>query len=159
MKSKIKIPPGYEAVVPYLIVQGAAAAIDYYKKAFGAKEVMRMPGPDGKIGHADLIIGGGHVMLADESPGMGHRGPTSFGGSPVSLCLYVDDVDTVVNQAAAAGGKITRPVADQFYGDRTGGLTDPFGHIWFVMTHVEDVSNEEMVKRAAAMAQSHSTTA
>lgn len=159
MNSKVKIPPGYEAVVPYLIVQGAAAAIDYYKKAFGAKEVMRMPGPDGKIGHADLIIGGGHVMLADESPQMGHRGPTSFGGSPVSLCLYADDVDSVVKQAVAAGGTLTRPVADQFYGDRTGGLTDPFGHIWFVITHVEDVSNEEMEKRAAAMAQAHSTTA
>ena len=154
MKSKVKIPPGYEAPIPYLIVQDAAAAIDYYKKAFGAKEVMRMPGPDGKIGHADLIIGGGHVMLADESPQMGHRGPKSIGGSPVSLCLYVDDVDSVVDRAVAAGGTLTRPVADQFYGDRTGGLTDPFGHIWFVMTHVEDVSNEEMEKRAAAMAQS-----
>jgi PhnB protein len=155
MKSKVKIPAGYEAPIPYLIVQGAAAAIDYYKKAFGAKEVMRMPGPDGKIGHADVIIGGGHVMLADESPQMEHRGPKSFGGSPVSLCIYVDDVDAVVKQAVAAGGKITRPVADQFYGDRTGGLTDPFGHIWFVMTHVEDVSDEEMKKRAAAMAESH----
>jgi PhnB protein len=155
MKSKVKIPAGYEAPIPYLIVQGAAAAIDYYKKAFGAKEVMRMPGPDGKIGHADVIIGGGHVMLADESPQMEHRGPKSFGGSPVSLCIYVDDVDAVVKRAVAAGGKITRPVADQFYGDRTGGLTDPFGHIWFVMTHVEDVSDEEMKKRAAAMAESH----
>jgi PhnB protein len=155
MKSKVKIPNGYEAPIPYLIVQGAAAAIDYYKKAFGAKEVMRMPGPDGKIGHADLIIGGGHVMLGDESPEMGYRGPKSFGGSPVSLCLYVDDVDGVVEKAVTAGGKIMRPVADQFYGDRTGGLTDPFGHIWFVMTHVEDVSNEEMNKRAAAMAKSH----
>jgi PhnB protein len=155
MKSKVKIPNGYEAPIPYLIVQGAAAAIDYYKKAFGAKEVMRMPGPDGKIGHADLIIGGGHVMLGDESPEMGYRGPKSFGGSPVSLCLYVDDVDGVVEKAVTAGGKIMRPVADQFYGDRTGGLTDPFGHIWSVMTHIEDVSNEEMNKRAAAMAKSH----
>ncbi len=157
MKSTVKIPPGYEAPNPYLIVQGAAAAIDYYKKAFGAKEVMRMPGPDGKIGHADIIIGGGHVMLADGSPQMDHRDPKSLGGSPVSICLYADDVDSVVNAAVAAGGKINRPVADQFYGDRTGGVTDPFGHIWFVMTHVEDVSNEEMEKRSAAKAQAHST--
>lgn len=156
MSSKVKIPAGYEAPIPYLIVERAAAAIDYYKQAFGAKEVMRMPGPDGKIGHADLIIGGGHVMLADESPEMGHRGPKSIGGSPVSLCLYVDDVDSVVKQAVDAGGNLTRPVADQFYGDRTGGLTDPFGHVWFVMTHVEDVSDEEMNKRAAAMAKSAS---
>jgi PhnB protein len=153
MASKIKIPAGYEAPIPYLIVDGAAAAIDYYKKAFGAKEVMRMPGPDGKIGHADVVIGGGHLMLADESPSMKHLGPKSIGGSPVSLCLYVDDVDAVVKRAVDAGGKLTRPVEDQFYGDRTGGLTDPFGHIWFVMTHVEDVSNEEMAKRAVEMAQ------
>jgi PhnB protein len=153
MTSKIKIPTGYEAPIPYLIVDGAAAAIDYYQKAFGAKEVMRMPGPDGKIGHADVVIGGGHVMLADESPQMKHLGPKSIGGSPVSLCIYVDDVDAVVNRAIDAGGKLTRPVEDQFYGDRTGGLTDPFGHVWFVMTHVEDVSNEEMEKRASAMAE------
>jgi len=155
MTSKVKsIPEGYAAPTPYLIVNGAAAAIDFYKKAFGAKEVMRMPGPDGKIGHADLLIGGGHVMLADESPEMGHRGPRSFGGSPVSLVLYVEDVDGVVKQAVGAGATLTRPVKDEFYGDRTGGLTDPFGHIWYVMTHVEDVSNEEMEKRAAAMAES-----
>ncbi len=155
MTSKIKpIPEGYAALTPYLIVNGAAAAIDFYKKAFGAKEVMRMPGPDGKIGHADLLIGGGHVMLADESPEMGHRGARSFGGSPVSLVLYVEDVDGVVKQAVGAGATLTRPVKNEFYGDRTGGLTDPFGHIWHVMTHVEDVSNEEMEKRAAAMAES-----
>jgi PhnB protein len=155
MTSKVKpIPEGYAAPTPYLIVNAAAAAIDFYKKAFGAKEVMRMPGPDGKIGHADLLIGGGHVMLADESPEMGHRGPRSFGGSPVSLVLYVEDVDGVVKQAVGAGATLTRPVKNEFYGDRTGGLTDPFGHIWYVMTHVEDVSNEEMEKRAAAMAES-----
>jgi len=153
MTSKTKIPQGYEAPIPYLIVKGAAAAIDYYKTAFGAKEVMRMPGPDGRIGHADVVIGGGHLMLADESPEMGHLGPKSIGGSPVSLCIYVDDVDAVVKRAVEAGGTLQRPVQDQFYGDRTGGLTDPFGHVWYVMTHVEDVSNEEMVKRAAAMAQ------
>ena len=155
MTSKVKpIPEGYTAPTPYLIVNGAAAAIDFYKMAFGAKEVMRMPGPDGKIGHADLLVGGGHVMLADESPEMGHRGPRSFGGSPVSLVLYVEDVDGVVKQAVGAGATLTRPVKNEFYGDRTGGLTDPFGHIWYVMTHVEDVSNEEMEKRAAAMAES-----
>jgi PhnB protein len=155
MKSKVKpIPEGYAAPTPYLIVQGAAAAIGFYKKAFGASEVMRMPGPDGKIGHADLIIGGGHVMLSDESLEMGFRSPQSLGGSPVGLVLYVADVDGVVNQAVAAGAKLIRPVKDEFYGDRTGGLTDPFGHIWHVMTHVEDVSNEEMEKRAAARAES-----
>lgn len=155
MKSQVKpIPEGYAAPTPYLVVQGAAAAIDFYKKAFGAKEVMRMPGPDGRIGHADVVIGGGHVMLADESPEMGHRGPKSFGGSPVSLVLYVEDVDSVVKQAVAAGATLTRPVKDEFYGDRTGGLTDPFGHVWYVMTHVEDVSDEEMGKRAAALAKS-----
>ncbi len=155
MKSDVKpIPEGYAALTPYLIVHDASAAIDFYKKAFGAKEIMRMPGPDGRIGHADLVIGDGHVMLADESPEMGHRGPQSFGGSPVSLVLYVENVDGVVKQAVAAGATLTRPVKDEFYGDRTGGLTDPFGHIWFVMTHVEDVSNEEMEKRAAARAES-----
>ena len=155
MNPKVKpIPQGYEAPTPYLIVKGAAAAIDFYKKAFGAKETMRMPTPDGKIGHADLVIGGGHVMLADESAEMGVRGPEAFGGSPVSLCVYVEDVDRVVARAVAAGATLTRPVADQFYGDRTGGLTDPFGHIWYFMTHVEDVSNEEMGKRAAAKAES-----
>jgi PhnB protein len=153
MKSKVRIPPGYEAPIPYLMVQGAAAAIDYYKKAFGAKEVMRMAGPDGKIGHADLMIGGGHVMLADESSQVNLQGPKTIGGTPVSLCVYVDDVDAVVKRAIDAGGKIARPVADQFYGDRTGGLTDPFGHLWYFMTHIEDVSNEEMEKRAAAMAE------
>ena len=153
MNPKVKpIPEGYEGPTAYLIVEGAAAAIDFYKKAFGAKETMRMAGPDGKIGHADVMIGGGHVMLADASPDMGIRGPKAFGGSPVSLCFYVEDVDRVVARAVAAGAKVTRPVADQFYGDRTGGLTDPFGHSWYVMTHVEDVPNEEMEKRAAARA-------
>jgi PhnB protein len=153
MKSNAKpIPEGYEAPTPYLVVRGAAAAIDFYKKAFGAKEVMRMPGPDGRIGHADVRIGGGHVMLADESPEMGHRSPGSLGGSPVSLVLYVENADEVVQRAVGAGAKVTRPVKDEFYGDRAGTLTDPFGHIWHVMTHVEDVSPEEMEKRASEMA-------
>jgi len=159
MSSPLKIPSGYEAPISYLIVDGAAAAIDYYTRSFGAKEIMRMPGPDGRIGHADLMIGGGHLMLADETPQMNQRSPKSVGGSPVSLCLYVDDVDSVVDRAVRNGGTLIRPVADQFYGDRTGGLVDPFGHIWFVMTHVEDVSDEEMKKRAAQMAESAKSSA
>jgi PhnB protein len=155
MSPKVKpIPEGYEGPTAYLIVDGAAAAIDFYKAAFEAKETLRMAGPDGKIGHADVKIGGGHVMLADASPTMGFRGPEAFGGSPVSLCIYVEDVDRVVARAVAAGAKVTRPVADQFYGDRTGGLTDPFGHSWYVMTHVEDVSGEDMERRSAARARS-----
>jgi PhnB protein len=144
------IPKGYEGPTAYLIVDGAAAAIEFYKKAFGAKEVGRFQGPNGKVGHADILIGEGHVMLADSSPEMGAKAPGAYGGSPVSLCVYVDDVDAVVANAVAAGAKLTRPVADQFYGDRTGGVTDPFGHVWYVMTHVEDVSDEEMRKRMAA---------
>ncbi|HKF42845.1 MAG TPA: VOC family protein [Thermoanaerobaculia bacterium] len=152
MSTLRKIPAGYEGPTAYLIVDGAAAAIDFYKRAFGAKEVGRFPNPDGKIGHADILVGGGHVMLADASPEMGAKAPGAYGGTPVSLCLYVEDVDKVVARAAAAGAKIIRPVADQFYGDRTGGLQDPFGHVWYVMTHVEDVSDDEMRKRMAAKA-------
>jgi PhnB protein len=154
MKSQKADPilKGYEAPTPYLIVRGAAAAIDFYTKAFGAKEMMRMPGPDGKIGHADLVVGGGHIMLADESPEMGHKSPQSFGGTPVSLVLYVEKVDEVVQRATAAGAKLQRPVEDQFYGDRMGSVTDPFGHVWHVTTHIEDVSAEEMNRRASAMA-------
>jgi PhnB protein len=144
-----RIPEGYEGPTAYLIVDGAAAAIEFYKKAFGAKETGRFLNPDGKVGHADLKIGGGHIMLADSAPAMGVRGPEAFGGSPVSLCVYVEDVDRVVAQAVTAGAKLTRPVANQFYGDRTGGVTDPFGHVWYVMTHVEDVSLEEMQRRMA----------
>ncbi len=151
MSSSVRaIPEGYEGPTAYLIVDGAAAAIEFYKKAFGALESGRFLNPDGKIGHADLKIGEGHVMLADEAPAMGIQGPKAHGGSPVSLCVYVEDVDRVVARAVAAGAKLTRPVADQFYGDRTGGLTDPFGHVWYVMTHVEDVSIEEMEKRMAS---------
>jgi PhnB protein len=144
------IPEGYEGPTAYLIVEGAAAAIDFYKKAFGAKELGRFPNPDGKIGHADLMIGKGHIMLADASPEMGAKAPGAYGGTPVSLCVYVENVDEVVARAVAAGAKLTRPVADQFYGDRSGGLTDPFGHVWYLMTHVEDVSHEEMQRRMAA---------
>jgi PhnB protein len=145
------IPEGYHSVTPYLIIQGAAAAIDFYKKAFDAVEEVRMPGPDGKIGHAELKIGNSHVMLADESPQACHVGPKSLGGTPVSLCLYVPDVDAVFDRAVAAGAEVQRPVADMFYGDRTGSVIDPFGHQWHIMTHKEDVSPEEMKKRMAAM--------
>jgi PhnB protein len=143
------IPDGFETVTPYLIVRGAAAAIEYYKKAFGAVELLRLPGKDGSIGHAEIKIGKGVVMLADEGPE--HSGPQKLGGSPVSLMFYVDDVDVVHARAVAAGGKSARAVADQFYGDRTGGIVDPFGHIWWIHTHKEDLSTEEVQKRMQAM--------
>jgi PhnB protein len=151
MTSKPKpIPDGYHTATPYLIVKGAAQAIEFYKKAFGATELMRMPQPGGKIGHAEIKIGDSPIMLADESPDVGARSPQSIGGSPVSIMLYVEDVDRMFSQAVAAGAKVKRPVADQFYGDRTGGIEDPFGHLWYIATHKEDVSPEEMRKRAAA---------
>jgi PhnB protein len=156
MADKVKpIPEGYGAVTPYLIVDGAARAIEFYKQAFGAVEIFRMESSEGRVGHAEIKIGDSHVMLADEHPEMGARGPRSFGGSPISLALYVEDVDAVVNRAVEAGAKLTRPVADQFYGDRTGGVEDPFGHAWYVATHVEDVPEEEMKKRAAAAHAAH----
>lgn len=144
------IPDGYHSVTPYLIIAGAAEAIDYYKKAFGATELLRMPAPGGKIGHAEIKIGDSPIMLADEFPEMGYKSPQTLGGSPVSIMIYVEDVDTVFNQAVAAGGKVQRPLKDQFYGDRTGTLEDPFGHVWHVATHKEDVSAEEMERRAKA---------
>jgi PhnB protein len=151
MTSKVKpIPQGYHTATPYLIVNDGARAIEFYKKAFGATELFRMAGPDGKIGHAEIKIGDSPIMLADEVPAMGHRSPHSLGGSPVSILLYVEDVDAVFEQAVAAGAKVARPVADQFYGDRTGGVTDPFGHAWHIATHKEDVSSEELQRRAAA---------
>ena len=142
------IPKGYAAVTPYLIVKGAAQAIDFYKKVFGATEVMRMNGPDGRIGHAELSIGGSHIMLADEHPEMGHQSPLTLGNSPVSVLVYVEDVDATVGRAVADGAKILKPVADQFYGDRMGFIPDPFGHRWGVATHKEDLSEEEMRERA-----------
>jgi len=151
MTSKVKpIPEGYHTATPYLIVGGAAGAIEFYKKAFGARELVRMTQPDGKIGHAEIKIGDSPIMLADEVPEMNYRSPQSLGGSPVSILLYVEDVDTVFSQAVAAGAKVQRPVQDQFYGDRIGGVEDPFGHVWYIATHKEDVSPEEMKKRAAA---------
>ena len=144
------IPEGYHSVTPYLILTNAAAAIEFYKKAFGAVELLRMAAPGGKIGHAEIKIGDSPVMLADEFPDMGFKGPESLGGTPVSLMVYVDDVDKIYPQAIAAGGKEMRPLQNQFYGDRAGTLTDPFGHVWTVSTHVEDVSEEELAKRAEA---------
>ncbi len=146
------IPDGYSNVTPYLIVSDGASAIDFYKSIFGASEVMRIPGPGGRVGHAELRIGNSIIMLADEHPQVGARSPQSIGGSPVSFLLYVDQVDVVTQKAEAAGAKILRPPKDQFYGDRTATLTDPFGHQWTVATHVEDVAPEEMQKRAAAAA-------
>jgi PhnB protein len=144
------IPDGYHSVTPYLIIKGATAALDYYTQAFGAVELFRMPAPEGKIGHAEIKIGDSPIMLADEAPEMGYKSPQSLGGSPVSIMIYVEDVDTVFNRAIAAGGKEQRPVKDQFYGDRSGTLEDPFGHVWHVATHKEDISPEEMERRAKA---------
>jgi PhnB protein len=145
------IPEGYHSVTPYLIVNDGAGAIDFYKKAFGAVETVRMGGPEGKIGHAEIRIGDSYVMLADESPDMGHRSAQSIGATPVSLVLYVEDVDAQFKQAIAAGAKELRPVEDQFYGDRMGTLVDPFGHVWSLGTHKEDVSPEEMNRRMGEM--------
>ena len=153
MASAVKpIPDGYHSVTPYLIIKGAADAIEFYKKAFGATELFRMAGPDGKIGHAEIKIGDSPIMLSDEWPEMKYLGPKSLGGSPVSILLYVDDVDTIFNRAIAEGGREDRAIENKFYGDRAGSLTDPFGHIWHVATHVEDVSPEEMKRRASAAA-------
>jgi PhnB protein len=143
-----KIPDGYHTVTPYLCCRDAGKAIDFYKRAFGATELSRMPAGD-KIGHAELQVGSSRVMLADEFPEMGFVSPQSLGGSPVMLHLYVEDVDATVKTAEAAGAKITRPVADQFYGDRGGQLDDPFGHKWYVSTHIEDLSFEEVQERSA----------
>ena len=142
------IPEGYHSVTPYLIIKGAADAIEFYKKAFGATELFRFPAPDGKIGHAEIKIGDSPIMLADEFAEMGYKGPRALGGSPVSLMLYLEDVDTVFNRAVEAGASVKEAVQDKFYGDRTGTLTDPFGHVWHVSTHKEDVSMEEMEERA-----------
>ena len=144
------IPEGYHSVTPYLIIKGAADAIEFYKKAFGATELFRFPAPDGKIGHAEIKIGDSPIMLADEFAEMGYKGPRALGGSPVSLMIYLEDVDTVFNRAVEAGASVKEAVQDKFYGDRTGTLTDPFGHVWHVSTHKEDVSMEEMEERAKA---------
>ncbi|HTP36081.1 MAG TPA: VOC family protein [Candidatus Acidoferrales bacterium] len=152
------IPEGYHTATPYLTVHDAAKAIDFYKRAFDAKEIMRMQGPGGKIGHAELRIGDSVIMLSDEMPGGEVRSPQSLGGSCAAVFLYVPDVDATFNKAIATGAKSNMPVADQFWGDRFGKLTDPFGHSWAIATHKEDVAPEEMKRRAEAHAASMAQT-
>jgi len=149
------IPQGYNAITPYLIVKGAADAIEFYKRVFGATEICRFGQPGGKIGHAELKIGNSHIMLADENPNNlspGHASAASIGASPVSIYLYLPDVDSVIQRSVTAGAKILKPVQDQFYGDRSGFIQDPFGHFWCVATHVEDVSPQEMEERMKNLA-------
>jgi PhnB protein len=145
------VPDGYRTVTPYLIVTGAAKALEFYQQAFGAEERVRMPGPDGRIMHAEIRIGDSMVMLADEFPQMGVRSPQTIGGTPVGLCLYVENVDALYERALSAGAKVDRPLQNQFYGDRSATLIDPFGHKWTIASHVEDVSPEEMERRMAQM--------
>ena len=145
------VPPGYHSLTPYLIVDGASRALSWYAEALGAREVMRLAGPGGKIGHAEIEIGDSRVMLADENPDMGAKAPGAFGGSPISLHLYVVDVDATIARAAAAGATVEHPPEDKFYGDRMGSLRDPFGHTWHIATHIEDVTVEEIERRMAAM--------
>ena len=145
------IPEGYPQVTPYLCVDGATDAIDFYTSVFGAKERMRMPAPEGKIGHAELSIGDSVIMLSDEMPDFGNHSPKTVGGTPVTIAVYVEDVDDVFKRAVNAGAKSLREPEDQFYGDRSGQFEDPFGHRWNVATHVEDVSPEEMEKRMSEM--------
>ena len=148
---KVKpIPDGYHSVQPYLIFKNTAAAIDFYKKALGAKERMRMPGPDGKIMHAELEVGDSCLMMADENPKVGAHSVEHFGGSPVGLMIYVEDCDKIYKQAVAAGAKSEREPADQFYGDRMSGVIDPFGYRWYIATHIKDVTPEELRKHASA---------
>lgn len=143
------VPDGYHSLTPYLFIRAAAAAIDFYKRAFDAVEILRLLGPDGQIGHAEIQIGDSRIMLSEENMPMSARSPETLGGSPILLHLYVPDVDALFAQALAAGAKVTRPIANQFYGDRSGGLEDPFGFTWHLATHIEDLSEDEIKKRAA----------
>ena len=148
------VPSGYHTVTPYFSVKGAAAAIDFYTRAFGAREIYRLAMPDGRVGHAELEIGNSRVMLADEMPEMPDaiaKAPPTLGGTTVGLHIYLPDVDAQFTRAIEAGGKVKRPVQDQFYGDRSGTLEDPFGHIWTLASHVEDVSPDEMRRRMASL--------
>ncbi|HVH85615.1 MAG TPA: VOC family protein [Terriglobales bacterium] len=155
MSKRVKpVPDGYNTVTPYLTVRGAAAAIDFYKRAFGATELFRMPGPDGKIMHAEILIGDSHVMLADESARAEAKAPETLKGTSASIFLYFEDVDASFKRAVDAGATTTQPLQNMFWGDRFGKLTDPFGHKWMLASHVEDVSPAEMEERmAAAVAQ------
>jgi PhnB protein len=144
------IPKGYEGATPYLIIKGAGNALDFYKKGFGATEIMRIPAPGEKVGHAEIKIGKAIIMLADEFPEMGAKSPQILGGTPVSIMIYVEDVDSFVKRAVNAGARVLHPVENKFYGDRSGTLEDPFGHQWHFATHVEDVPPEEMAKRSEA---------
>jgi PhnB protein len=158
--NKVKpVPENYPQLSPYLCCKNAAAALEFYKSAFGAREEesMRMTTPEGKIGHSEIRIGNAFIMLADESPQMNFRSPQSIGGSPVMMVLYVNDVDEVANRAVAAGAKLRQPVSDMFYGDRAGTIEDPFGHIWHIATHQEDLSPEEIKRRAASHQSSSSS--
>ena len=146
-----QIPPGYHAVTPYLIVDGGVRALAWYAQAFGARELMRLPMPNDKIGHAEIEIGDSRIMLADEAPEQNAKAPPAFGGSPVSLHLYVDSVDTVSGQAIAAGATVKSRPEDKFYGDRMASVLDPFGHTWHLATHIEDVSIPEVQRRMATM--------
>ena len=144
------VPDGYHTVTPYLIVKGAARALDFYKQAIGATELFRMDAPGGRIGHAEIRIGDSPIMLADEHPEIGALSPQSRGGTSVSILLYVEDADKLTEQAVAAGATVLRPIQNQFYGDRSASRVDPFGHHWHIATHVEDVPMDEMRKRAEA---------
>lgn len=143
------VPEGYHTATPYLIIKGASEAINFYRKAFGAVEIMRFPAPEGCIGHAEIKIGDSRLMLADEYPDLGYVSPMTLGGTPVSLLLYVEDADAVFHRAVAAGAKVELAMKDQFYGDRSGTVRDPFGHRWTIATHKEDMPVEEMKRRAA----------
>lgn len=148
------VPEGYHTVTPYLVIDGAARAIDFYRDAFGAVEIMRMPGPDGRIGHAEIKIGDSHIMLADEHPDQGFRSPTSIGGTGVGIMIYVEDADRCFAAAVERGATVVEPLQNKFYGDRSAQVTDPFGHFWTIATHVEDVPPEEMERRAKEWAES-----
>jgi PhnB protein len=151
MPSVKPIPDGYRTLTPYLIVTDGAAAIDFYEQVFGAHITMRLDGPSGKVGHAQLQIGDSVLMLADEHPDWGALAPPTIGGTPVGLHIYLDDVDAVVAKAVAAGATLRHPVENKFYGDRQGTIIDPFGHRWHISTHIEDVSHDEIARRAAAL--------
>ena len=145
------IPDGYHSVTPYLALKSADAGIKFYKKAFGAREILRLPMPDGGVAHAEIEIGNSRVMMADEMPAYGNKSPQTLGGSPISLAIYVEDVDSAFDKAVKAGATVKRPVENQFYGDRAGTLIDPFGYQWSLMTHKEEVSLEEMKRRMQQM--------